>query len=97
MGRLAASVVSAPVDVLSLFDTLIDECVCGDHNCEGCLHLVDARLAMAELIGADVEYNAANAAYSTAVTGKPRNHAWDRVLAARTRRAAALARCGGAS
>lgn len=35
-----------------LFDELVDECVCGDHNCEGCLQLIDAKLAVAELVEA---------------------------------------------
>lgn len=58
--------------------------------------LTAARATIAELIAADREFDAANDAYSSAKTGKPRNDAWDRVLAARERRQAALANVGSA-
>lgn len=52
-----------------------------------------ARAAVAELIESDREYDAAHAAYAQARTGAPRNAAWERVVAAKARRHAAIGTC----
>lgn len=51
--------------------------------------------AVAELIEADLEFDAAHLTYSNAKTGKPRNDAWAWVQAAVDRRHAALKRVVG--
>lgn len=57
--------------------------------------IIGAREVFAELIEADREFDAANAAYSAMTAGTQRNAAWDRVLAAKERRQAALSAFGG--
>ena len=57
--------------------------------------LMQVREAIRELVEADREHDEANASYATAATGKPRNDAWARVLAARQRRAAAIQKFAG--
>lgn len=60
--------------------------------------LAQVGAAVAELIEADIEFDAAYLTYQAAKTGKPRNDAWDRVQAAVGRRHAALKRVvGGAA
>jgi hypothetical protein len=55
----------------------------------------DVHDAVAALIEADIEFDAAHLTYSAAKTGKPRNDAWARVLAAMDRRNAAMKRTQG--
>lgn len=91
------------IDVLAVLDTVIDACVCGDHNCEGCLRLIDSRLAIAELIEADREFDAAHHDWEHVTAHDPQETSdedWrriaDRFEAATMRRIAALANVGGA-
>jgi len=90
--------VSAPVDVLAVLDEVQDwlyrssESRGDDDRAEA---VKQARAAVAELIEANIEFDAAHMAYSAAKTGKPRNDAWARVVAAVDRRHAALARVAG--
>ena len=63
---------------------------------DGSLERIDAAIAaVAELIEANMEYDAAFMTYSTAKTGKHRNDAWARVQTAIDRRHAAMKRVGG--
>lgn len=85
------------VDVMAVLD-VIDHCAkiigeTGYPHSEAALN--KAREAIRELVEADREHDEANASYATAATGKPRNDAWARVLAARQRRAAALQKFAG--
>lgn len=57
--------------------------------------ILAARDVFAELIAADRELDAANAAYGAMTAGTQRNEAWERVVAAKARRQAALEALGG--
>lgn len=94
---------TAPVDVLAVYDRLLREVPMGAGHMQ---NIVAARAAIAELIEADKEYNAAKHAHTciaheTYKVGEWGDHdermraASQRLLLAGERRRAALARVGG--
>lgn len=94
---------SGPVDVLAVLQAYRElriktqSAAMSEHD-GSLLSIDDAIAAVAELIDADCEFDAAHLAYSAAKTGKPRNDAWARVFAAIDRRHAAMKQAvGGAA
>jgi hypothetical protein len=85
---------SGPLDVLAVLDQAAAALKYAGARREGVGRVIEARAAVAELVEADRALDAADAAYGRAKTGAPRNVAWDAVLAARKRRAEALAKFG---
>ena len=88
---------TAPVDVLAVMDSCTDEL----EKQPGCYYtdaakLQEARAAIAELIEADKEYDAAKRQVNDeTLTAEEHNSAsWPRLYAAQDRRLAALARVG---
>lgn len=86
---------SAQIDVLAVLDEFV--VVVGDEfGNDPAVRLREARRAVAELVEADIMLDRTQEAYDRAAAGCIRNDLWDDVLAARKRRAAALARVGSA-
>lgn len=90
---------SGPVDVLAVMDAAIDNLQSAGYI-GNTIGMKESRAAVAELIEADQEYDAARAAHASA-HGRGRHHellgARTRFDAARARREVALANVGSAS
>ena len=88
---------SAPCPLAVMEDHINQLCVESPEDQRHLEAMTEARAAVAELVEADREYDAARLAMNSAMTWGESEAAWDRSLAAFNRRAAALAKFGGAA